>query len=339
VNAEVAAGRRWWLKAATLPLALPGLSALSSFAHGSEKEYPARAVRMVVPFAAGGTTDIVARLLAHELGPRLKRAVSIENRGGAGGNIGAEHVAKSTADGATLLMASGSVLTANPHLYRRTGFDAERDFAPISLVCEGPLVLAVNPSHPAKTLAEFVAWARKQGADATFGSAGIGSQGHLVAERFSAAAGFDATHVPYKGESAAAGELIAGRISFALLNLGSGTPFVRGGQLRAIAVTSRERVAALADVPTAYQSTQAGLAGFEAIGWFALFAPAATPSATGAMLEQAVRDVAASAKFAERVAELGMRAVGSTAKALGERAAAESKAWGELIRSKKIQLD
>lgn len=298
--------------------------------------YPKKPIRIIVPFAAGGTTDVIARLVAQDLTRALKQSITIENRSGGGGNIGAEAVAKADADGYVLLMSSGSVFTANPHLYRQTGFDVRRDFAPVSLMAEGPLVLAVSPTHPARDLAHFVTWARKQGVVATFGSAGIGSQSHLVAERFATAAGFDATHVPYKGESAAAGELMAGRIGFALLNLGSGTQYVKAGQVRAIAVTSRERVPALSGVPTIRET---GIADFEAIGWFALMAPARTPTETLKILEDAAREVAVDANFARRVADLGMVAVGSSAQALAKRITAESAAWGELIRTKKIQLD
>src|SRR5512140_24093 len=235
--------------------------------------WPTKPVKIVVPFAAGGATDVVARLLGQKLTEAWGQAVVVEDRAGAGGNIGADVVAKSPADGYTLLMTSGSIVTANPYMYRDMPFDPAKDLVPITNVATGPQVIAVNTNVPARDLKEFIAYAKAHPGTVNFGSAGVGTQTHLAAENFAYSAGVDMTHVPYKGESAALTDLIGGQIQLVTPNLGAAIAFIQQGKIKALAVTSRERVANLPDVPAASES----LPGFENSGWFGLMAPAGTP--------------------------------------------------------------
>src|SRR5436190_11285711 len=204
--------------------------------------WPEKPVKIVVPFVAGGATDVVARLLSQKLTEAWGQPVIIENRAGAGGNIGADVVAKSAPDGYTLLMTSGSIVTANQYMYKKLPFDPEHDLAPITNVATGPQVIAVGASTPFKDLKELIAYAKANPGSVTFGSAGIGTQTHLAAENLAYAAGVDLMHVPYKGEAAALTDVMGGQIQLIATNLGASIGFVKDGKLRALGVTSRERV-------------------------------------------------------------------------------------------------
>ena len=208
--------------------------------------WPSKSVKMVVPFAAGGATDVVARLLAQKLTEEWGQSVVVENRAGAGGNIGADAVAKSPPDGYTLLMASGAIVIAGPHMYKSLPYDPARDLVAITNVATGPQVIAVATNVPVKDLAELIAYAKANPKKLNYGSAGIGAQTHLAAENFAQAAGIELTHVPYKGESAAITDLIGGQIQLVTANLSAALAFVRDGKIRALAVTSRERNSAAA---------------------------------------------------------------------------------------------
>ncbi|HET9650775.1 MAG TPA: tripartite tricarboxylate transporter substrate-binding protein, partial [Usitatibacter sp.] len=250
---------RAWLAAmvALLPLA------------ASAQAWPAKPVKIVVPFAAGGATDVVARLLAQKLQEAWGQPVVVEDRAGAGGNIGADVVAKSEPDGYTLLMTSGSIVTANPFMYKNMPFDAAKDLVAITNVATGPQVIAVSTQVPVKDLKEFIAYAKAHPGNVNFGSAGVGTQTHLAAENFAFTAGLDMTHVPYKGESAALTDLIGGQIQMVTPNLGAAVGLIKQGKIKALAVTSRDRNPTLPDVPSASEA----LPGFENTGWFGLMAP------------------------------------------------------------------
>ena len=224
--------------------------------------YPAKPVRIVVPFPAGGATDVVARLLAQRLSEAWGQSVIVENRAGAGGNIGADAAAHSPPDGYTLLMTSGSIVTANPHMYKAMTFDPARDLVAITNVATGPQVIAVGASVPGKDLREFIAYARANPGKVNFGSAGVGTQTHLAGENFAYAAGIDVTHVPYKGEGPAMTDLIGGQIQMVTPNLGAAIGLIQQGKIRALAVTSPQRNALLPDVPAASEV----LPGFENAG-------------------------------------------------------------------------
>src|SRR5690606_27894683 len=221
--------------------------------------YPVRPVRIVVPFSPGGATDIVTRLVARHLNDLWRQTVVVDNRAGAAGNIGADIVVKAPPDGYTILMTSGSIVTANKHMYRQMPFDPDTDLVAVTNVASGPQIVAVNASFTAKTLKDFIALAKAKPKTINFGSAGVGTQTHLAAENFVTASGIDVTHVPYKGEGPALADLVGGQIQFVTPNLSAAIGFVKQGKLRALAVTSKERVKQLPDVPAVAET----LAGFE----------------------------------------------------------------------------
>ncbi|HET7729211.1 MAG TPA: tripartite tricarboxylate transporter substrate binding protein [Usitatibacter sp.] len=292
--------------------------------------WPSKPVKIVVPFAAGGATDVVARLLAQKLGDAWGQTVVVENRAGAGGNIGADVVAKSPPDGYTLLMTSGSIVTANPHMYKAMPFDAARDLVAVTNVASGPQVIAVGPAVTAKDLKEFIAYAKANPGKVNFGSAGVGTQTHLAAENFAHSAGVDMTHVPYKGESAAITDLIGGQIQMATPNMGAALGHIQQGKLRALAVTSRERSPQLPDVPAASEV----LPGFENAGWFGLMAPAGTPRD---VIDRIYRDsarVLQSEEFKAKLAQQGMAAVANAPADFAAAIREESARWAKVIKER-----
>lgn len=303
---------------------------------GAQGTWPTKPVTIVVPFAPGGSTDVVARLLAQKFGEIWGQTVVVDNRAGAGGNIGAAAVAKAAPDGHTLLMASGSIFTVNPHLYAALPFDPKKDFVPITNVATGPMVVAVPPASDVRDLKGLIAKAKANPGKVNFGSAGPGSQVHMAAERLAYTTGIDITHIPYKGESAALTDVMAGQIDLIVGNIGAASPLASGGKLRAIAVTSAERSKMLPDVPTVAES---GYPGFENTGWFGLMAPAGTPQAA---IERVQRDTAAVLAQPEVVAKLqgiGMTGVGNTPAALARAIDAESQVWADVVKSRKIKAN
>ena len=260
---------------ATLVAALAALGATAAEAASPADNYPSRVVRLIVPFPAGGTTDIFARHIGDRLAKALGHNFVIDNRGGAGGNIGSDAVAKADPDGYTLLMGTVGTHAINHSLYARMPYDALRDFAPVAFAAGVPNVLVVNPKNvKATTVQEFIAEAKAAPKKLNFASSGNGTSIHLSGEMFKQMTGVDIVHVPYRGSAPAVNDLIAGQVDLMFDNLPSSIGQVRGGNLRAIAVTSAKRSPALPDVPTIAES---GLPGFEASSWFAIFAPAKTP--------------------------------------------------------------
>lgn len=316
--------------AAALPLTLLATPLLA------QTDWPTRTVTIVVPFAPGGSTDVVARLLGQKLGEMWKQTVVIDNRAGAGGNIGAAAVAKAAPDGHTLLMASGSILTVNPHMYASLPFDPKKDFAPITNVATGPMVVAVPPTSEFRDLKGLIAKAKSEPGKINFGSAGPGSQVHMASERLAFTAGMDLMHIPYKGESAALADLMAGQVHVVVGNIGAATPLVTGGKLRALAVTSAERSKMLPDVPTVAES---GYPGFENAGWFGLLAPAGTPQAVIDRVQRDSAAVLATPEVAARLQAIGMSGVGNTPAALAAAIDAESKVWAEVIKVRKLKAN
>jgi tripartite-type tricarboxylate transporter receptor subunit TctC len=297
--------------------------------------WPSKPVKIVVPFAAGGATDVVARLLAQRLTDAWGQSVVVENRAGAGGNIGAEVVAKSPGDGYTLLMTSGSIVTANPYIYKSMPFDAAKDLVPITNVATGPQVIVVNPSVPAKDLRELIALAKSSPGKVNFGSAGVGTQTHLAAENFLYSAGIEMTHVPYKGESAAMTDLMGGQIQVATPNLGGAINLIKDGKLRALAVTSKERSPQLPDVPAAAEV----LPGFENAGWFGLMAPAGTPAD---VIDKVYRDsakVLLSEEFRGKLAQQGMMPVANSPSDFGAAIREESARWAKVVQQRGLKAN
>jgi tripartite-type tricarboxylate transporter receptor subunit TctC len=265
---------RWRRRAALMASIFGALALALPASVGAASAWPTRSVTLVVPFTAGGTTDIVARLLSQKLTQLWGQSVVVDNRPGAGGNIGGAIVAKAPPDGYTILVTSGSVVTVNPYLYRDMGFDVNKDLAAVTNVATGPMVVVVNPKVPAQTLQELISLAKTHPGTLNFGSAGQGSQVHMAGESFANAAGIQITHVPYKGEAAAYNDLVGGQIQLVVGNIAAASAFVNGGQLRALAVTSKQRSKMLPNVPTAGES---GLPGLEVAGWFGLMVPNGTP--------------------------------------------------------------
>jgi tripartite-type tricarboxylate transporter receptor subunit TctC len=240
------------------------------------QEYPNRTVKLVVPFPPGGPLDVTGRLIAQKLTEAWGQSVVVENKPGAGGNIGADLVAKSPPDGYTILMGALSTHAVNPSLYPKMPYDAIRDFAPITLIAITPNVLVVNPSLPVNSVKELVAYAKGNPGKLAFGSGSNGSAGHLAGELFKADTGTDIIHVPYKGGAPATQALLAGDVQFMFDNLANATAQVKAGKLRALAVTTSERSKLAPDLPT---MAEAGLPGFDIATWYGLFAPAGTPAA------------------------------------------------------------
>ncbi|MCW5604982.1 MAG: tripartite tricarboxylate transporter substrate binding protein [Burkholderiales bacterium] len=297
------------------------------------QNFPTKPVRIIVPFAPGGATDIVTRIVGQRLGELWGQTVVVDNRPGAGGNIGAELAAKATPDGYTLFMPSGSVMTANQHMYRKIPFDPEKDFTAITNVASGPQIVAVANSVPAKDLKSMIALMKSK--PLNFGSAGVGTQTHLAAENFLFSAGVNATHVPYKGEGPALTDLVGGQIHLLTPNLSAAIGFVNAGKIRALAVTSRERAPQVPNVPAVAETVP----GFENLGWFGLVVPAGVPKAVIARIQADTVKVLQSEEVRKRFNELGMVPVGNSP---GEFAAAmkeESGRWAKVIRERNLQVN
>ncbi|MBU3669847.1 MAG: tripartite tricarboxylate transporter substrate binding protein [Polynucleobacter sp.] len=301
----------------------------SPLAHA--QNWPTKPIKLIIPFAAGGTTDILGRLLAQQLSKDLGQNVIVENKPGAGGNIAAEFVAQSPADGYTIMLASGSMLTVNPNLYKKLPVNYAKDFVYITNVASGPMLVSVNPKLPVKNLAEFIAYAKTK--DLNFGSAGIGSQVHMAGENLTYAAGIPATHVPYKGESAAINDLVAGQIDFMVGNLTAATGFAKNGQIKPLAVTSQKRSKQLPDVPTV---AEAGIPGFESTGWFGLVAPANTPKVITDKIYAATVKAVNSEAMRNSLDLNGLTAVVNNQKDFESQVKAESASWEKVIKGRNI---
>lgn len=309
------------------------LAAPRAWAQGA---WPSRPLRIVVPFLAGGATDVSARIIAERLQTMLGQPVVIENRAGAGGNIGAEVVAKAAPDGHTLLLGSVATAAVNQHLYARLPFDPQADFTAISQINYVASGLFVHPSVPARTLAEFVAHVRAQRTKLSFGTPGNGTSGHLAGAFLFSRAGIELEHVPYRGTAALMTDLIAGRVQAATDAVGAYLSQLREGSVRAIAVTSAQRWFALPDVPTVAES---GLPGFETVAWFGLQAPAQTPRPVVERLSRLVQDIVKEPATAQRLREIGTAPVGSSAEEFAAFIRSEATKWGEIVRISGARLE
>jgi tripartite-type tricarboxylate transporter receptor subunit TctC len=320
--------RRMFRWTAALVVALAAGGALA-------QAWPSKPVKMVVPFAAGGATDVIARQLAQKLTDAWGQTVVVENRAGAGGNIGADAVAKSAPDGYTLLMTSGSIVTANQYMYKNMGFDPAKDLAPVTNVAAGPQIIVVSSSLPVKDLREFIAYAKANPGKVNFGSAGIGTQTHLAGENLAHATGMNLVHVPYKGESAALTDLMGGQIQMVPANFAAALPHVQQGRIRALAVTSKARHPQLPDVPAAAEFVP----GFENDGWWGLMVPAGTPRDIIDRVQRDTAKVLLSDEFRTKLAQQGMVPVANTPAELGNAIREETARWAKVIKDRGLSAN
>ena len=295
---------------AGISIALVLLVALTASSSAPAQDFPSHPVRFVVPYAAGGSGDLLARLLGNKLSAMWGQQVIVDNKPGAGGLIGTEFAARAAPDGYTLYLATDGPLTVAASLHKSVPYDWKRDFAPVSLIAVGPQILIVNPKLPAKTLAEFIALAKQKPGALNYASIGIGTAPHLAAELFKSAAGIELTHVPYKGSSAQAiTALIAGDVAMFMVGTSTAIGQVQAGTLRGLAVTSRQRVEGLEDVPT---FAEAGLPGVDVSLWFAVLVPGATPQPIVQRLHADIAKVVAGPEYKEALQKRGFDAVAST---------------------------
>ena len=311
------------------------LVALSlSFGVAHAQAWPAKPIRVVVTFPTGGAPDILARILAEKA--QLGQPVVVDNKPGAGGNIGADIVAKAPPDGYTVVMGTVGTHSINGSLYSKMPYDMVKDFAPVSLVASTPNLLVVNNDLPVKTVPELIAYAKANPDKLSFGSPGIGSSVHVSGELFKTMAGVKMTHVPYKGRQFAIPDLVGGSIQLMFDNMPSALPMAREGKIRAVAQTGAKRSAAAPDVPTVAES---GLPGFEATSWFAVFAPAGTPPDVVAKLNAEIQRVYRLPDVQERLGKLGLDAILSSPEELARYQAAEIAKWAKVVKESGAKAD
>jgi tripartite-type tricarboxylate transporter receptor subunit TctC len=298
--------------------------------------FPAKSVRVIVPFAAGGTTDIVTRILAQRLTESWGQQLIVDNRPGAGGNIGSELVAKSPADGYTILMATVATHGINASLYRKIPYDPIKDFMPITLVASTPSVLMLNPAVPANSVKELIALAKARPGQLNFGSPGNGSSHHLAGELFDSMAGVKMTHVPYKGTAAALIDVMAGQIQLTFDTLPSAMPYVKGGKLKAIAVTSAKRTRSLSDLPTV---SEAGVPGYEVTSWYGALAPAGTPPDVVKTLNADFVRTIRIPEVSEKMIEAGADPVANTPEQFAGFIRSELKKWAKVVQDSGARVD
>ena len=303
--------------------------------HASAQNYPTRSITIVIPFPAGGSADTLARLIGAKLGDSLGQAVVVENKPGAGGNLGTDTVAKAAPDGYTLLLAPSSIAIA-PALYTKLPFDPIKDFAPITLLGSIPMVVVVNPEFPPRTILELIALAKSKPGEITYASAGNGSTNHLAVELFKIKTGIDMLHIPYRGNPLAIVDVIAGRVPVFFDFVLTGLPHVREGKVRALATTGAHRSAVLPDVPTVME---AGVPDFEASTWFGLYAPAGTKPAIVEKLNAEILAVLAMPNIRERLTALGVDIIAEGPEALAALTKSDLEKWGPIVRKAGVKLD
>ncbi|MDB5488176.1 MAG: tripartite tricarboxylate transporter family receptor [Reyranella sp.] len=323
----------------TRRFALSALAALacSAMAIGQSQAqtYPDKPIKLIVPFTPGGVTDNIGRVLAERMGRELGQGMIIDNRSGANGRIGTDAVAKAAPDGYTLLLGGIGALTIHPHMLK-VPYDPVKDFVPISLVATNDVVIVINPKLPPKTPAELVAYVKANSGKMQYGSSGIGAPTHLAAELFKTRIGSDMVHVPYKGDSAAVMDVVAGNVDLSFSTVSATLSLIQAGKLRAIAMTGLKRSQSLPDVPTLDETV---LKGFNTDTWVGLFAPAHTPDPIIKRLYEAAQVALADPEVARKLVAGGNNIVGNDTAQFRAFLDAESKKWGEVIRAGNIKLD
>jgi tripartite-type tricarboxylate transporter receptor subunit TctC len=299
------------------------------------QSYPVKPVRFILPFPAGGPTDILGRIIGQKLAPQLGQPVVPENRPGAGGNVGTEYAAKQAADGYSFVLASPS-LSISPSLYAKLGYDPVKDFIPISMIAQIPNVLLVHPSVPAKTLKELVQLAKAKPGKLNFGSGGLGTSNHLGSELFKSLAGLDIVHVPYKGSNEAMVGMMGGHVDMVVIGVPPTLPHIKAGRVRPLAVLAAERLPYLPDVPTA---KEAGIANYEVTTWYVIAVPAGTPRDIVMRLNAEWVKAAETADVKERMHASGFEPMSSTPEQASDFVKAEIVRWAQVIKDAKLKVD
>ena len=312
------------------------LAASGTGALHAQGAWPQKPIRLVVPFAPGGSSEVVARSVAGELTKLLGQSVFVENKPGAAGTIAMQDVAKAGADGYTLILGHVGTLAVNPYMLSNQPYDVNKDFVPVTLLAKVPNVLVVHPDVPVNTFKEFIAYAKANPAKLNYSSAGNGSSGHLSMEYLKLTAGFFMTHIPYRGSGPQMTDLLAGRTQVAMNGLPSISAFIKSGKLRALAVGSAQRIAALPDVPTIAES---GYKGFETSQWYGLLAPAGTPAPVVKRLQEESLKALRTGPVTERFAHDSAQGVGDTPEQFGAFIAAQQKVWKEIVVKAGIKPD
>jgi tripartite-type tricarboxylate transporter receptor subunit TctC len=322
------------LTPAKLALSLLTIGFLAYSALAQAPAYPERPIGMVVTFAAGGSSDVLARAVADAMSHGLGQQIAVDNRPGAGGQIGAEAVAHAAPDGYTVLFGTNGTLGIGPALYKNLRYDPLHDLAPIGLLHKLPLLLIINPSIPAKNLQELIDYARTNPGKLSFASAGVGSVSHLAGELFKEEAKIDILHVPYKGGGAAVTDLISGRVSMMLETIPNALPLARSGQMRAIAVTTKERSSSAPDIPTFAES---GLPDFDVSAWTGLFVPAGTPPTVVDRLNAETRKIAGEKHYVDLIQSMGTNVASSSPEEFGAFVRDDIARWTKVIEHAGIQ--
>lgn len=319
------------------PLVLAAAAALPLMPPAHAETFPDRPITLVIPFPPGGPTDAMARTLAAEMKDRLGQPMVVENRAGAGGNIGAEYVARAAADGQTLLFGTSGPLAINASLYRKIGYDPVKSFAPVIQVGHLPNILVVNPAVPARNVKELIAHAKASPGKLSYASSGNGASSHLAGVLFNASAGVDLQHIPYKGTGPALTDLLGGQVTMSFTDVLTALPYVKSGKLRALGITTAARSQALPDVPTVAEQ---GVAGYDVSVFFGIVAPAGTPPERIARLNKAFTEVLGMAKVKELFASQGLEpAPSSKPEQLGRFIEAQKTSWAGVVRQSGAQLD
>jgi len=321
-----------------VPAKLVGILLLLLFAAvpARTQNYPTQTVKIIVPFTAGGGVDVVARMITPSLSEELGQSVIIENRGGAGGVLGATAVAQAPADGYTLLFGTGSPHGTNPSLYSHLSYDPVKDFIPIVLVSSSPLLLVISPALPARSVSELISVARSRPGELSFASYGTGSINHLGAKLFNSMADIKVNHVPYRGSAPALTDLIGGRVNYTFDGVSTSLGYIEAGTIRVLGVAGPRRAPVLPEVPTI---SETALPGFDTTVWFGLFAPAGTPNTAIALINSKVNAVLASPSLKNKFEKLGIEPVGGSQKILADRVQTEMRKWAGIVRAKNIHLD
>ncbi len=301
----------------------------------AEDKYPSKPVTVIVPQAAGGANDAIARVIAQKLSERLGQSFIIDNRTGAGGNVGTVAAAKARPDGYTLMITADSSMVINPSLYKSTGFDPLKDFEPVSPVANAGYVLVAHPAFPARNVAELIALAKQQPGKINIGSAGNGTLNHLIGEMLGKATDIDLTHVPYKGAAAAVTDLVAGQVQVSVQSLPSSIGFIRSGKIKVLGVVNPKRLPALPEAPTIGETVK----GFGATPWYGMFAPAGTPKAIVQLLNAEIAKALEAKDVQERLAGLGCEPNRSTPEQFGQLVREELPRWARIVKASGATVD